>query len=467
MGVRARRSVLVLVAVWLGVGASSAAAADRDVGTEGVVAQPATTDATGDLVRTSDEAPATGVEVDPAKPLRLPPVIHCTWVLPDMGPDPADGHQYDRDGLADDLPEPTVVAPCDLGDGVAPTLVAPAANLAQVLPNGADRPGPRRVEIWTAVSHAAGPAQVDGVAVAVRDPDGNTLVPSGTTAVVVPGPGTCADLDAPLDAAVRSGQLTQAAATSAWGMAGLCADGWLHVTRHVVAIPVAAPCGAYAIDVTATSGEEEATLSVGFEVLCFHELAADFDAVDWRDLVGGAVSVAAGDTDPNTPDRPTVENVGNTPLVVGLTFRPLCLTTDPDVCIGEFGAELQVAASAGRSRIEPAPPGTELTGPPDDANAVVCPGERARLDLLAATPPGVAAGRYAGSVRIVGIGTGAPCPRASDTAGATTTTDPVATSSTATGTTTGTTSTSPTTASDGVTASGPAEDPAAVPGTPP
>jgi hypothetical protein len=408
VAVGARRSVLVMAVLALSLSAPAwSAAADDGVVTGGVVAQPATTIAGPTGAATTVTTSASVEE----KPVRLAPVVHCTWVLPDMGLDPADGQQYEAGGLSDDLPDSAVPTPCDLGAGSSPAQADGTVATAQVLPNGGDQPGVRRVEVWSAVSHAAGPAQIDDVAITVRSPSGDVVDGLGTDTIVGPSSPYCPVLSDVLAAAVRSGQMSQAAATSDWGLSGLCAQGWVSVVREVVPISSMAPCGTYTVEVSAASHGERTTSTSGFDVLCFHELVTDFTAVDWKDLVPGALSVAGGDVDPATTDRPTLVNRGNAPLAVAVTFQPLCQVDDPTVCFGRFGTEMTVDGLGAAVRVEPSPPGEELRADEHDAAGALCPGERARLDLIVATPDHVVPGRYAGSMSVFGVGSSSACPR--------------------------------------------------------
>lgn|GEM_PF-4513816 len=383
MGLHARVLATAAACVLLAV---SGAHAQEGTPTAGEVNDPATR-----TTEVATSSPSTGTAVAaPDKDAGLAPVVHCAWVLPDMGGDPADGQQYDLGGLADDLPDVPSPTPCDLGEGGAPVPLASGA-VASVRPNGGDAPGERRVELWAAVGHATGPGSVDEVQFTVRSPAGEVL---DTTAVETLD---CASLAVSLDAAVRSGQITAAAATSEWGLAGLCASEWLLVARSTLSLSHRDACGVMTLEVTAVDGDRRSTVSTPFEVLCFHQLVTDFDAIDWGALVPGAETIAEGDDDLATADRPTIANLGNAPMAISTTFQPLCLVDDPETCTGRFGVEV---TPTGRSlaRAEPAEPATELLL----EGAALCAGDTARVDFVVAVDGGLRPGDYRGSVRVLG-----------------------------------------------------------------
>jgi hypothetical protein len=165
-------------------------------------------------------------------------------------------------------------------------------------------------------------------------------------------------------------------------------------------------CGPVTIDVTARSGELVSTTSTALDVICFHQLVADFDQLDWHDLVAGAQSVVTGDLDPSTSSHPTISNHGNVPMGVSTTFQPLCLESNSSMCIGQFGLEVTVESTdfvgthEGTTRTEPSAARTELVDPA----VALCPGDVASLDFVVAAPASITGGDYSGSMRLVGIG---------------------------------------------------------------
>jgi hypothetical protein len=251
-----------------------------------------------------------------------------------------------------------------------------------------DLPGPRRVEIWVAVSHATGPASIDGVTISAHDSRGSELAVGDLEIVTAPA-------DQSIAAAVVSGQIDGVGAESLAGMVG---DGWVRLVRATLTLSYRDPCGPVAVDVAARSGELTTTATTTFEVICFHQLVTDFDHVDWRDLVPGAESVVTGDRDPATPARPTISNHGNVPMGLATTFQPLCLVSDRSTCISRFGVEVSVGDQPA-ARIDPSDAGTELVDPA----IALCPGDLSRVDFLVETPRAVHSGDYAGSVRVVGV----------------------------------------------------------------
>ncbi|MDJ0771727.1 MAG: hypothetical protein QNJ12_23270 [Ilumatobacter sp.] len=354
-----------------------------DIPTEGEVPHAPTTQTT--VASSTETGPAPTVP-DVDKDVDVAPVIHCVWVTADMDPDEA-AIQRVANGMADDLPEPPTPTPCALDptSGV-PMPVAAVGPVASIRPHSGDRPGPRTVEVWTVLSHALGPAAIDDVTVTVRDHLGEPIVVSDADA---------ADAADATGAGVASGQIGSAAAD---GLAELTADGWGVFAVATFDLSHLDGCGIWSAEIAATAGERIATSSTTFDVVCSIHLAADFDAVDWDDLVPDAESIVEGDLDPVSPDRPTVVNLGNRPIVVATTFAPLCLVGDPATCIHSFGVEFTVADSP-TARLGPADAGTELVDPA----GVLCPGSSARMDFIVSTPPGAVPGAYRGSLRAVGV----------------------------------------------------------------
>ncbi len=373
------------------------AAGTGDVPTEGRVPATNAPLPTAQTPQSSSSAPVPEKEVD------LAPVIHCTWISPDMDP-LTDGHEYAVDGFADDLPSMPAPTPCASSpENGVPMSAAAGQPIASVKPNGADLPSVRRVELWTTLSHAVGPASISGVSFAVSAPDGRQIATSNSELVTDAGA-----LDQSLTAARLSGQVD---GLSEQGFRGLAADNWLVLGKVTVAISYLDGCGPFTVDVTARAGELTTTASTTFEVICFHELVADFDSVDWRDLVPGATSIVTGDLDTSTPRFPTISNHGNVAMSLATTFAPLCLEGGGSgTCIGDFGLEVSVVDRS-MARAGPAEAGVELVDP----NVVLCPGDVARTDFVVRAPQSMRAGDYAGSLRLVGIGgDGESCGQATD-----------------------------------------------------
>ena len=66
------------------------------------------------------------------------------------------------------------------------------------------------------------------------------------------------------------------------------------------------------------------------DIVCFLSFDVDFESVDWGDISPGNFDIVGGDLDMNTPDMPTVQNLGNHPIGIAVQFQALIQTLDGD-----------------------------------------------------------------------------------------------------------------------------------------
>ena len=339
--------------------------------------------------------------------------IECAWALPDVGDDIATGIQYGDDD--DPALEPTPAFPCDVPedhcpcdpDGGKPEQADGARNLIQVLPNTHDLPSEKAVQLWAAVDHPAGVAEIDDVYWKVFHADGSPKVQVHGSAVPV---SACASHTAMFAAANETGQVSSAAINDPQrGMIALCQEQVKRFYSAAFTISKHQPCGEYRVEThTVSNGVEGPVKTTYIDVLCFFDLNVDFTSIDFAQVVPGSTKVVAGNTLFQLDDgRPSVQNRGNTGMGVGIEYAPLVQQGQPlpkvitgfDACFGRSAATLQCQD----------PIVADPTSSSDrfdfDASRerTLCANEIGKLDLSVHPQAGLPNGSYAGTVSIYGF----------------------------------------------------------------
>ncbi len=378
--------------------------------------------------------PSTAV-VDPAA---LSPNIECKWELPDMQPgvigtefpDPfiqygtaLDAHQHDDDMTLAPTPNPACSGP-PLAD---PSQLQGATHMIQVRPLPGNLPEQRRVQLGMAVDHPAGTGAISGVYWHIFHPDGTFKIK--VTGVRVPVAdctklGSAAGVGTMFEAAVHTGQLSAASVDDPGrGMVRLCQQDLKAIFYSDFAISKDQPCGQYKIEAHATSAGNDVFLTNYIDVLCFWQLQIDFNTVDWGKIVPGIKKVVGGDFIWDVPpgNRPTVRNVGNHGMGLGVAFsrmcRPLAVDPDPtclngidqfDACFARDPGPLNPLALQCIDPIPGPPPGLAPRPIPapsnfdDTRDRTLCSDEQGKLDLSVHPPSTLPNGTYTGTVYVYG-----------------------------------------------------------------
>jgi len=117
-----------------------------------------------------------------------------------------------------------------------------------------------------------------------------------------------------------------------------------HVYKVFLPMYYHQPCGEYdawAYTVDSTS-RISTPLVEPFDWVCGTYLELDFDTVNFGTIQPGAWKWAPGDTDMQTPDKPTLKNEGNTEIYVGLEFSEFVGQDSlPNKVIRKFDAQLR------------------------------------------------------------------------------------------------------------------------------
>jgi hypothetical protein len=208
-------------------------------------------------------------------------------------------------------------------------------------------------------------------------------------------------------AAVRTGQIGASAVhDSTTGLQGACERGEVFLYYGTLLLSNEQPCGQYRIDARATSAGGAAVLSGSFDVLCFYYLQFDFDRIDWGTLGSGDTEVLQGDFVLGGPpgNAPTVRNVGNDGVALGVQFSPLVRVDSAGSPPSGSAAVDQFGACFGRTATSmqcgTADPATGRLDFDEQRERVLCANEAGRLDLSVQTRPGLALGQYVGSLQI-------------------------------------------------------------------
>jgi hypothetical protein len=207
-----------------------------------------------------------------------------------------------------------------------------------VAPNLEDLPEKRLIEYWWVAEDPNGIGDLNDAFIRVWHPDGSLKYQ--LHGVLVP----CTSLAAALEAAVHTGQITQADADL---IVEECGKNVLRVYRVVGDLSKHQPCGLYTVEAQAVdgAGNTDPTPAVNnFNVLCVIGFEKDFDpAVDFGEILPNTVKWVRGDKDMNTPLRPSVKNTGNTAMYLWLHFGAMIGQNFQKV-INQFDAQLNSQA---------------------------------------------------------------------------------------------------------------------------
>ena len=334
--------------------------------------------------------------------------------------------------------------------------------MIQVVPVPQNLPEQRHIQLWMAVD-ASDLSQV-GVFWQVYEPapltglcaDGSTPVLDTTTDVpmcwkvqvhgtMVPAaacdPDSASSLgDSPAvgkmwEAAVHTGQvMAQAVDDPNYGMNALCSENVKGIFYSSFDLSKEQSCGEYRVDATAvsTGGGTSPTLSNYIDVECVTYLKIDFSSVNWGTITPNVKGQVTGNLlwEPANSIHPTVMNVGNDGMGIGVIFSPMVGATQHKI-INNFDACFGKVADATLECIGNTPPyipANTLTlfgaaaiapytglNPAYPVNQVLCADQSGKLDLsvhpVSTVQLPLPNDTYTGTLTVIGRHVGGICRR--------------------------------------------------------
>jgi hypothetical protein len=337
------------------------------------------------------EAPETG------------PLVLCSWSLADVGGSDDGSFVHGPDDDPATVPSGTG-APCTY-DAETGRITQPAGvtGMAQVrpLPGGEAR----RVASHVAVAQPVGGAVADAVTVTVTGPDGEAHAEADGT-ILACGAEPIGALTWAGTGEDAAGAIAAAAITNpdGRGLFDRCRQGDVDIYEAVWEIDATAPCGAYTVTVEVVSADGTTAFGHEIDIVCFWWLEIDFNYLGWE-LRPGTSTTIEGDLDRETTDAPTVVNLGNAPLEVGIELSALA-HADSDATLDDFSASLGGAGTV----IEP-----DSVTWLDAGNGPLCALDDAPLSVGLAIPVDAPTGSYDGSFTVwARAGIEGPCAGAAD-----------------------------------------------------
>jgi len=353
----------------------------------------------------------------------LAPQIVCKWELPDRDRNAENGMQYGDD----DAPTKDAGFPCN---GVDPNTKYDADGriVIEVKANAEDSPTERLIELWTAVKGSANSGAIDSVIWDIYHPDGTLKIqvesyapdartPQALGAKFNTATGKYALIPGGMwyAASAQTGQIANDTATSQQGIISRAVQDDLSLWSNSFLLSKHQPCGTYTVKERATYMGFTSYLNNNIEVLCFVNLEADFNSVQWGDITPGGTDYVYGDlvfdANGNSP-WPTVKNTGSGAMTFGIMFSEMRAKGDTDPksvkLITEFDGKFGISPDrlGQPTNIKPEPDGSvriladtkALFG--DGDSQTLCANETGKLDLSIHPPAGLPAGVYVGSLTL-------------------------------------------------------------------
>ncbi len=343
----------------------------------------------------------------------LAPQIVCKWELPDVDRNAANGMQYGDD----DAPSKDAGFPCN---GIDPNTKYDADGriVMEVKANAEDSPTERLIELWTAVKGSANAGAIDSVIWDIYHPDGTLKKQVESYA---PDSRTPQQLGASFNeatgkyslipggmwyaASAQTGQIANDTATSQQGIISRAVQDDLSLWSNSFLLSKHQPCGTYKVVERATYLGWTSTVTNNIEVLCFVNLEADFNTVQWGDITPGGTDYVYGDlvfdVEGNSP-WPTVKNTGSGAMTLSIMFSEMRAKGDTDPAsvklIKQFDGKFGISPDR-LLNIDPINAGEKAWFGEADAQTL-CANETGKLDLSIHPPAGLPAGTYVGSLTL-------------------------------------------------------------------
>jgi hypothetical protein len=351
------------------------------------------------------------------------PNIECKWELPDMNPTIA-GFQYNNDDDTTVRPDADndgtngIQAPCAIRTGDTPDMPNDVRHMIQVRPNIGDVPVKRAIQLWMAVDHSDGLANLNNVFWRITYPDDETQKGPKIVGTAVPAGvnGDCTDFGAGsgpegsmFKEAVDTGQITAAAVDDVnKGMVAKCIQNEKQFFFGEFLLNKIQPCGEYKIEAVAVDDDGDTTIMTNYiDIVCIFSLTTDFSTVDWGTIDPPNGDQVSGDFlfDPPSDNNPTVKNLGNDGMGIGVRFTPMTGKTQGqvinvfDACFGKTLATLAC--------IDPIPANTD-TSFDDLEHDILCSNEVGKLDLSIHPSAGLPADTYNGQMTVFAFAAAEP-----------------------------------------------------------
>lgn len=343
----------------------------------------------------------------------LAPQIVCKWELPDRDRNAANGMQYGDD----DAPNKDAGFPCN---GVDPNTKYDADEriVMEVKANAEDSPTERLIELWTAVKGSANSGAIDSVIWDIYHPDGTLKIQVESYAPDERSPQALGakfnDTTKQYDlvpggmwyaASAQTGQIASDTARSQQGLVSRAVQDDLSLWSNDFLLSKHQPCGTYTVVERATYLGWTSSVTNNIEVLCFVNLEADFNTIQWGDITPGGTDYVYGDLtfDPNGDSAwPTVKNTGSGAMTLGIMFSEMRAKGDTDPnsvkLITEFDGKFGISPDKLRG-IDPIFVDKKVSFGDGDYQTL-CANETGKLDLSIHPPSGLPAGTYVGSLTL-------------------------------------------------------------------
>lgn len=249
------------------------------------------------------------------------------------------------------------VTPCQLGFTGNPnpgsaTQATGDRHMTQVLPNAANTPAQRRIELWSAVDDTQGVSNIAKVYWDVYHPNGTLKVEvQGVQETNCFGPyGTSTTSDPMFTAAIGTGQLSSTAVNNAThGIIALCNEGVKQLWHNAFTVSKDQPSGQYKIVETAVDKNGNvAHLTYYIDIIPFFDLAINFSSVNYGTISANQSSTVPGGVTFGNSSRPAVTNLGNSGEQIGLSWSPMVGATTGK-CINHFDASFGTYGPGGKS----------------------------------------------------------------------------------------------------------------------
>jgi hypothetical protein len=357
-------------------------------------------------------------------PTAAPPAVGCVWQLPDVDQNPDNGVQYGQDADPSGADEPC--------GGAQMMHMKTDVNTA----------GRQLIDFFATANDPNGNADIIGMFVTVWSPptDGKCLTNPAETPLprphpIVANPSSshhegdmfchgfelagallpCTPRDASistghyLHAAINTGQSTQAQANATACRVAvpatpipaplssqtveLTSQGEFAVWKASGVLDGGQPCGRYHVETTVVDKAGlRATRAGDFTVLCVLGLRFDFSGIQWGEISPGVTKLLLGDADMSTPERPSILNTGQVPLLLEVRFGPMT-GKQHGAKITSFGAAWN---GMHESQIGVEVPHCFHTAMP------LLPNQTAPLDLEVHPQVPLPADLYTGSIEVIG-----------------------------------------------------------------
>ncbi|MEZ5176404.1 MAG: hypothetical protein R2823_09400 [Acidimicrobiia bacterium] len=342
----------------------------------------------------------------------LNPEIVCKWELPDRDGNWNNGMQYSDD----DAPNNDAGFPCH---GEDPNMQYEQGwEVIQVKANAEDEPTEQWIELWSAVRGSTSVSAVDSVFWKIYHPDESLKIqvhgehsdrsPQELGASFNQGTGEWNVSQGSMwyAASNQTGQIHPTTISSQQGIIARAVQNDLWLYEGAFGLSKHQPCGLYRVDNYATYLGFTTMTTNNINVLCFVQLEADFDSVNWESVTPGSTDWVYGDLifdEGGQSPWPTVKNTGSGAMTLGIEFTPMYWEDEVEPTtkkITEFDGAFGINPDFLEYR-DPIVAGQEAHFG-REYYQVLCANEVGKLDLSIHPPVGLPGGHYSGDLFLYG-----------------------------------------------------------------